>query len=279
MSRNARRTIRLIGLYGISVGASAFALLPLIWAVLTSFKKSDMALAYPPRWIPSPGTIENYWEVIFGSNIPRYFLNSGLTVGGTMVLSLAVGSLAGYAASRFRFPGKDWLMMVLLITIMIPGIVTLVPVYLLVVKLGLLNTHMALILAYSAWQVPTVTWLMRGFFDSVPREMEESALIDGCTPLSAFYRIAVPLMQPGLAATAIIIFVWVWNEFLIGLTLTTSDNMRLVPVGLYTYVSAFGIEWTRLMAAVCLALLPVVVLFVLLQRRFIQGLTSGAVKN
>ncbi len=279
MNRRARKVIRLVALYGISVGASAFALVPVVWALVTSLKKAEAALAYPPRWFPWPPTFQNFHDVLFGSNMPRYFLNSGITVGGTILLSLLVGSLAGYAASRYRFPGKNSLMMLLLVTIMIPGIVTLVPVYLLVVKVGLLNTYAALILTYSAWQVPTVTWLMRGFFDTVPKEMEESALIDGCTPLSAFYRIAVPLMQPGLAATALIVFVWVWNEFLIGLTLTASDNMRLVPVGLYTYVSAFGIEWTRLMAAVCLALLPVVAVFLFLQRRFIQGLTSGGVKN
>jgi len=268
-----------MALYAILSLAAVFALIPLVWCLSTSLKAPSQALAFPPTWIPSSPTVNNYVDVIFGSNMPRYFLNSMITVFGTICLSLLAGSLAGYGTSRFPFHGRDAVMAFFLVTIMIPGIVTLVPVYMLTVKVGLQNTYVALILVYSAWQVPSVTWLMRGFFDSVPKEMEEAALIDGCTRFGAFFRVAVPLTQPGISAAAIIIFVWVWNDFLFGLTLTTTDRMRLVPVGLYNYVSAYGVEWTRLMAAVSLALLPVIVLFLILERRFIHGLTSGGVKS
>ncbi|MCI0528762.1 MAG: carbohydrate ABC transporter permease, partial [Nitrospira sp.] len=144
---------------------------------------------------------------------------------------------------------------------------------------GLLDTYWALILVYTAWQIPTVLWLMRGFFEAIPRELEEAALIDGCSRFQAFYRIIWPLTRPGLAAAAVIVFVNIWNEFIIALTLTTSDDKRLIPVGLYYYIGAYGIEWGKLMAAVCIALLPIIVLFVFLQRSFIKGLSSGSIKG
>lgn len=263
---------------GILAATALFCLFPIAWALITSLKTESSVVAYPPRWWPDPVSLESY-RLVFQSRMPRYYLNSALVAACTLALTLGLGSLGGYAAARLEFRGKRAVLFTLLATIMIPGIVVLVPLYLMANQVGLQDSYLGLVLVYSGWQVPTAVWLMRGFFEAIPKDLEEAALIDGCTPFQAFARVLLPLTRPGLAATAIVVFIWVWNEFIIALTLTASDEMRLVPVGLYLYVSSFGVEWGPLMAAVCVALLPVIFLFVLLQRQFIQGLTSGGIKG
>jgi ABC-type glycerol-3-phosphate transport system permease component len=265
--------------YGILILTCAFSVFPILWALGTSLKASADIVSYPPNWIPNPVSLQHYALVLGGSNMPRYFLNSLLVAAATILLTLAAACHGGYAAARYEFPAKNFLLFLILATVMIPGIAVLVPLYMIMSQVGLHDTYWSLILIYSAWQVPTVLWLMRGFFESIPRDLEEAALIDGCGPLQAFYRVIAPLTRPGLAASAVVVFVYVWNEFIIALTMTASDEMRLVPVGLYYYISAWGVEWGKLMAAVSVALLPAVILFIALQRNFIQGLTSGSTKG
>jgi ABC-type glycerol-3-phosphate transport system permease component len=259
--------------------ASLFALIPIYWAVTTSLKPESKIITYPPQWWPDPFTLEHYINVMTQSALPRNYFNSMLLAAGTITLVLALGAHAGYAAARYQFRGKNGLLFVLLATVMIPGIVTLIPVYLMAVQLGLHDTHLILILVFAAWQTPTVVWLMRAFFENIPRELDEAALIDGCTRLGAFYRVILPLAQPGLAAAAILVFVWVWNEFIIALNLTASDKTRPLTVGLFFFVGESGIQWGKMAAAASAALLPVIALFAILQRRFIQGLTAGATKG
>jgi ABC-type glycerol-3-phosphate transport system permease component len=271
--------LKSLGIYGALVLTCGFAIFPIVWGMLTAFKDEGSIVSYPPKWIPNPVVLDNFQLVMFGSNMPRYFFNSLLVAGATVAFTLFVACHGGYSAARFRFPLKNLLLFIILATVMIPGIAVLVPLYMIATQVGLHDTYWALIIIYSAWQVPTVLWLMRGFFESIPKDLEEAALIDGCGHLQAFYRVILPLARPGLSAAAVIVFLYVWNEFIIALTMTASDNMRLVPVGLYFYISAFGVEWGKLMAAVSIALLPAVILFVILQRGFIQGLTSGATKG
>jgi ABC-type glycerol-3-phosphate transport system permease component len=268
-----------VAVYGTLIAASIFAVFPIVWAVLTSLKQEATIFLYPPQWLPNPVTLENYLHVLYNSHMPRYFLNSLWVVFMTLLLSLTLSSHGGYAAARFSFTGKNVLLFMILLTVMIPGIVVLIPLYMLATRVGLLDTYWILILVYTAWQIPAVLWLMRGFFETIPRELEEAALMDGCSRLGAFYRIIWPLTRPGLAAAAVIVFVNVWNEFILAATLTTSDDKRLIPVGLYYYIGAYGIEWGKLMAAVCMALLPIIVLFIFLQRSFIKGLSSGSIKG
>jgi ABC-type glycerol-3-phosphate transport system permease component len=218
-------------------------------------------------------------NIISASALPRNFSNSLILVAGSMVLVLVVGVLAGYAASRYDFRGKSALLFILLTTVMVPGIVTLIPQYFLAVQLGLHDTYIVLILIFSAWQIPTVIWIMRGFFQNIPRDLDESALVDGCSPIGAFFRIVLPLSMPGIAAAAIVVFVWVWNEFIIALNLTASNATRPVTVGLYFFIGETGIQWGGMSAGATIALLPVVIAFILLQRRFIEGLTAGAIKG
>lgn len=271
--------MRGIALYGVLTLASVFALAPIYWAVTASLKPESKIVSYPPQWWPDPMTLEHHVNVLTQSALPRNYLNSVLLAAGTIALVLALGAHAGYAAARHDFRGKNALLFVLLATVMIPGIVTLIPVYLMAVQLGLHDTKLILVLVFAAWQTPTVVWLMRSFFENIPRELDEAALIDGCSRLGAFYRIVLPLAQPGLAAAAILVFVWVWNEFIIALNLTASDATRPLTVGLFFFVGESGIQWGKMAAAASLALLPVVILFAVLQRRFIQGLTAGATKG
>lgn len=275
MRRAGVQTVASWGIIGFSV---IFALVPLLWGLSTALKPNSVAESYPPAWLPSPFTLSNFADVLFGSNLARYILNSFAVAIATIALTLVVAVHAGYAAARFSFPGRKQLLLLILSTAMIPGIAILVPIYLLATSLGLHNTYLGMILVYAAWQAPTATWIMRGFFETIPRELEESAFVDGCSRVKTFYRIILPLTQPGMAAVGILVFVYVWNDFLIAYTLTITDDMRLVQSGLYLYVTAFGVEWSKLMAAAMLALVPPVATFVVLQSRFIQGLTKGAVK-
>ena len=272
-----RINLELVGVYVALVLASAFALFPILWGFSTSLKTSGNAMAIPPQWIPQPATLDNY-ALVMGSSLPRYFLNSVIVSLLTVLLTVVVAALGGYAAARFDFRGKNPVLLGILSTVMVPGVVILVPLYMIASATGIVDTYLVLVLVFAAWQSPAILWLMRGFFESIPRDLEEAARVDGCTPLGAFVWVILPLAQPGLAAAAILVFVYVWNEFIVALALTTSDDMRVLPVGLYFYISAFGVQWGQLTAAITVAILPVIAVFVALQRHFIQGLTSGASK-
>lgn len=266
------------GFYAAAILLGAFALLPILWALGTSLKPYEDAVSFPPTWIPRHLSLKNYADVLFGSGMPRYFLNSFLVALGTIAVTLSTAAHAGYAAARYEFFGKRALLFIILATTMIPGIAILIPLYLVSVKVNLHNTYTVLILVFAAWQTPAVVWMLKGFFEAVSSDVEEAALLDGCTVLGVFYRITLPLAQPGLAAASILVFMFVWSDFLLPFTLTTGDQKRLVSVGLYNYITAYGVEWPRLCAALILALLPVVVLFLCVQGRFISGLMAGAGK-
>lgn len=267
-----------VATHGVLIIACVVAIFPIYWGIATSLKLFENVAAFPPQWVPNPATLENY-QIVLQSNMPRYYLNSLIVAGATILFTLFVASHAGYAAARFHFRGKNLLLFIILCTIMIPGIAVLIPLYMLSTRLDLHNTYWVLLLVYSAWQIPTALWLMQGFFESVPEELDDAAMIDGASRLQAFYRIILPLTRPGLAAAAVVIFVYVWNEFIIAITLTATNDMRTVPVGLYFYITAYAIEWGKLLAGAGFAIVPVLALFVFLQRSFIRGLIAGATKG
>jgi ABC-type glycerol-3-phosphate transport system permease component len=253
-------------------------LIPIVWVAVTSLKPEDQIYSFPPSWIPSPVSAEHYAQVL-QSRMPRYFLNSFLTATATVVATLVVAIHAGYAVSRFRFPGRDVFLFTLIASEMMPGAATLVPIFLLASALGLLNTYAVLILVYTVWQIPLVVWFLHGVLEGVPSNLDRAAMVDGYTRLGALYRVILPLSKPGVAAAGIMVFIAAWNEFIIALTLTSSEEMRLVPVAMYHYISQYGIEWGQLTASAVLSIVPVVVVFLLLQRWFIYGMTSGALKG
>jgi multiple sugar transport system permease protein len=277
MKNRSRKEIACI--YGILIVAVCFSLFPIVWGLSTSLKDAANATAYPPKLIPFPIYSTNYEALFTKSNMPRYLINSTLVAILTVFCTILIASHSGYATARFRFPGRKIMLFLLLLTAMIPGISILVPLYSLSIKLGIHDTYFVLVFVYTAWQVATATWIMKGFFETIPRELEEAAMIDGSSTIGAFYRIVFPLSQPGLAAVGILVFIYVWNDFIFQYTLTISDEMTLIQRGLQNYITAFGVEWGLLMAALMIALLPVIVLFLLLQSRFVEGLTSGAAKG
>ena len=259
--------------------ATAFVLVPLAWALSTSFKTPTDVFATPPVWIPHAIDVTNYTRGLFTPKFLRYIMNSVIVVAGALVVSVGLAVHAAYAVSRFKFRAKEALLFVVWSTVMIPGISIIVPLYLLAVDLGIYDTLFVVVLAYSAWLVPTLIWLLRGFVDTIPYELEESAFVDGCGRLKAFYVVVLPLMRPGIAAASVLVFVTIWNDFLLAFSLTLRDDHRLLQVGLYSFVTELGIEWGPLMAATIGSTVPVVIAFALLQRYFIQGLTGGAVKG
>jgi ABC-type glycerol-3-phosphate transport system permease component len=265
--------------YTILILFSAFALVPILWAFGTSLKPENHILQYPPSWLPAEFTWNHYYNVLFRSNFPTYFLNSVMVTAISIVVSLFIASHAAYAASRFRFKGMNLLLFLILMTSMIPGIAVLIPLYLTSVRVGIYDTFLVMILIYTAWRTPMLTWVLKGFFDAIPREIEEAAKVDGCSPWRAFYQLILPVSQPGLAASALLSAVYVWNDFLVAFSFTTKDDLRLLSVGLYNYITQYGINWGQLMAAVIISILPVVALFIGLQSKFVDGLSVGAVKG
>jgi len=282
--RNTRRPhpsawLTLVGFYLVLLAAVLFVLVPFLWGLSTSLKSPQEVLATTPHWIPEHIDFGNYGRGLLSEKFLRFMGNSLLAVIGALIVSLTLAVHAAYACARLRFRGKDLLLFLLWSTIMIPTVAIIVPLYLLSVNLQVYDTRFAVIAAYSAMLVPTLIWLLRGFIDSLPGELEESALVDGCSPVKMFYVIVLPLLRPGLAAASVLVFLTIWNDFLLAFSLTLRDENRLLQVGLHSYVTEAGIEWGPLMAATIGSTLPVVIAFAFLQRLFIQGLTGGAVKG
>lgn len=259
--------------------ASLFAIFPFLWALGTSLKPESLVLTSPPNWFPKNLTLGNYYLVLYKSSIPRALLNSLFVTLSAVGLILLIATLAGYASARFTFKGKNFILFYILMTSMIPVIAVLVPLYYIANHLGLNNNFGTMIYIFAGLQTPMAIWIMRGFFESIPIEIEDAARVDGCSSFRILYQIMLPIIQPGLAAIAIISFVNIWNDFLIAATFATKSELRLINVSLYQYLSQYGIMWGQLMAAVIVTLFPVVIMFVVLESRFIEGLSAGAVKG
>lgn len=279
MSAWARKQAAEIPFVLAGLAVAVIAIVPILWGLVTALKPTAQILTYPPQWIPRPFSFESFVQVWQQSNLPIYFRNSIFVTLVALVASLILSVHAAYGLARFNFRGKGALLVAILATSMIPGIAILVPLYNLSVHTKLYNTFTGMIIVYAAWNVPILVWLLKGFFESVPVELEEAALVDGCGRLRAFYRIVLPISQPGLLAASIMVVMFVWNDFLIAFTMSISEERRLLPVGLYTYISNYGVEWGQLMAATVIALAPVMIAFFLMQRWLVQGLMAGAVKG
>lgn len=278
-TRKARKRRLDIITYALLGLGCVVALAPIVWGLLTSLKAESNVALYPPQWLPNPVTFEHYSDLLTSREVLRVFFNSLVLAGGTILLGLVVASPGAYAAARFRFRGKNAILLTILVTSMIPGISILIPIFLLAIRAELLNSYVFMILVYGAWLVPQAIWFIKGFVEVVPRELEEAALIDGCSLAGAFWRITLPLVQPGLAAVAILFFVFVWNDFLIGAVLTNREEMRTVQVGLLRTIQDIGIFWGQFMAYAMLATAPILIAFLFLQKRFVEGLTRGGVKG
>ena len=266
-------------IYGCLVLGAVFALLPILWGVSTSLKSVIDVNAHPSRWIPDEITTSNWSIAVANAKYARYLTNTFIVIGFTLIVSLGLAAHAAHATIRHAFTGRTLILNLMWGTVMIPGIAIIVPLYSLSVEAGIYDTLAVLVIVYSAWLVPTLVWLLRGFIANVPNELEEAARVDGCSRIGAFYRITLPLLRPGLLAGGVLVFIHIWNEFLIGYSLVLGDEHRLVQVGVYFFVTENGVAWGPLMAAAMGSIVPVITLYAILQRAFIQGLTGGAVKG
>jgi len=263
-------------IYLLVIVAVILSLAPLIYLFITSFKEPNLTFSLPPVWIFTP-TLQNYREVLAGGQFEKYFVNSLVVALSTTAIALFLGGLAAYGFSRFRFRGAFWLRMSALIPQMLPPITIIVPLYVLFNGLKLLDTRWALIISYLTFTIPLALWMMIGFFDDVPIELEEAAMIDGCTRLGALIRVSLPLVAPGLAATAILAFLYCWNEFLYAVILTGREA-RTLPVTITSFMTNKAILWGRIAASGSMVLVPVLAFALLAQRYLVRGLSRGAIK-
>ena len=251
-------------------------LFPVIWMVLTSLKTQVQTFQIPPVWFFNPVT-DHYRDIFSVGHIEGNFKNSLIISTSATVISLVVGSFAAFALSRFRLKRRDDIAFWLLSTRMFPPIASAIPLYLLLRRFQMLDTHIGLIIVYQALNLGFVVWMMRGFFSELPIELEESAQIDGCSRYGSFFRITIPLSTPGLAATGVLTFIFTWNEFLFAL-LFTGRNAKTMPIVLAGFITETGIRWGALTASAVLTALPTVILALFAQRYIIRGLTLGAIK-
>jgi len=257
--------------------AVILSIAPIFYLFVTSFKPPELTFAIPPVWQFTP-TLKNYNDVFAGGKFTQYFLNSLMVATGTTVIALVLGSFAGYGFARYKFRGNIALRLGSLIPQMLPPITIIVPLYVLFNSMKLIDTQWALIVSYLTFAIPLSIWMSTSFFVDVPVELEESAMIDGCTRLGAFFRISVPIAAPGLAATAILCFIYCWNEFLYAVILTGRDA-RTLPVSITSFMTNKAILWGRIAAAGSLVLLPVLIFALIAQRYMVRGLSRGAVKG
>jgi len=259
--------------------ALVWSLAPYLWTLFTSFKTERELYQFPVTYIPKNPTIINYVHVFTQNPFGRFLLNSAIVTVLSTVLCLFIASLAAYAFARLRFRGREPLLVGLLVVAMIPLITLIVPLYVLVRNLGMLNTYWGLIAPYVTYSLPVAIFILTAFFREIPHELEEAALIDGCTRMNTLWRIIAPLAAPGLITAGIIVFVYTWNEFLIAMTLTSTADVRTITVGIALYRGEFTFPWGVISAAVALATIPIMTLILLGQRLVIRGLTAGAVKG
>jgi multiple sugar transport system permease protein len=256
-----------------------YTITPFLWMLSTAMKTDAEAVAIPPTLWPKEPTFEAYLQILLWGNFPIWFMNSTIISAGTALLSTLVGSFAGYGFSRFKFAGRATMIGVILASQMLPGVLLVGPYFKMLSTVKLYNTYPGLILAFTAITLPFSTWMLKGFIDSVPEELDDAALIDGCGPLSAYLRVILPLIAPGMVATVIFAFLLAWGDLLWVLVLTSGEKMTTVTLGLTRLVTQFRIIWPQLMAGSTIAALPPLILYLLLQNYLVAGLTAGAVKE
>ncbi len=274
------KTAHFIGLFI----AMAFICTPGLWIVLNSLRPTVEIMAKPPVWIPTELNLDHY-RAIFGGlgegGVPvlTYFRNSMIISITSTIIALLVGIAGGYAFARFRFKGKGAIFVGLMVTRAVPGVALSLPLFILFARIGIIDTHFGLILAYVAMNVPFTIWLVDGFFRQIPKELAEAAEIDGCTRWQAFWRVEFPVAKSGIASAGIFAFLTSWNEYALASQLTRSTDSKTMPVGLLDFTSEFTLNWGGMCALAVLMIIPALILTFLVQKHLIAGLTFGGVKG
>lgn len=265
-------------LYLIAIIGAVAMIFPFLWMVSNSFQAHVFVIEYPPKLIPDNPTFENFIRAWTSNKFQLYFLNSSFTAITATLGAVICSAMAAYAFARFEFKGKELVFTFFLLVSMVPDIVTIMPKFLLAKTLGLRNSLWGLILFYIGMNISLNTFLLRGFFESQPRELEEAMVIDGANPFKVFFSLALPLAKPALATVTIFSFLANWDEFIWALTIIDDPLKRTLPIAIYSFQGQHGTEWGLTFAAMIIALIPVVLIFISLQRYFTSGLTTGAFK-
>ncbi|NTF91645.1 carbohydrate ABC transporter permease [Agrobacterium rhizogenes] len=276
-SDDIRRGFKVALSYVLALLATAFFAFPIFWMFSSSLKSDDVITAYPPVWFFTPN-LHNFVKLVEDLDMMKMFINSTIIVGLSTCLAMICGTLAAYALARFDINNKQLIAFEVLSIRMLPPIVSVVPMFILARWLGVFDTYWLLIAAYALAGLPFVVWVMRVFIQDIPQSIEEAALIDGCSRIETFWRVTLPLLMPGLAATMVIVFMFAWNEFLLA-SMLTSNAAKTLPVIAANTLNAKSIAWGMASAAGVVMSLPVVVLVLLMQRYLVRGLTLGAVKG
>ncbi len=256
-----------------------FTVFPLYWIFVTSLKPSNEMFTFPIQYWPENVTFENYINIIKISNFDVYIMNSLILSLIAGVVSLIIATLGGYVLARFEFKGKTQVIFAFFITQMIPLFIGLAPLYLLMSKLELINRLPSLMLMYTVMMVPFCTVMMKGFFERIPSSLEEAAMIDGCSRITALFKVIIPVMLPGLAATFIFAFVQCWNELFLAVMFIDKEEAKTIPVAMNSFITKFDIDWGSMSAATVLSVIPTLLLFAFAQKYIVEGMTQGSIKG
>jgi multiple sugar transport system permease protein len=278
-SNQKERRLDAVMSYGLLTFSAIFALLPIVWMLSTSLKSEAEALSVPIHWIPQQPTVGAYVEMWTLKPFGLYFWNSIVVSGVTAALSTALGALAGYGFSRFHFRGRTSLLAFFLATQMISGVLVIGPYFRILAAVELYNTLTGLVIAYVTICLPFAAWMSKGYFDSIPKELDEAGLVDGASRLQIFLRIICPIALPGTVSTLLFAFLLAWQDLLWALCLISIDDKRTVTLGVAFSVGEFIIKWPMLTAASLIGSLPTIILYLFLQRYYVEGLARGAVKG
>jgi arabinogalactan oligomer / maltooligosaccharide transport system permease protein len=278
LPRKERTPLASVGLHAMLLGATFIALLPVIWVFLASLKPRTAIQSSTIELFNSP-SLDNYRHVLFDTSFPRWFLNSVIVAAFTMLIGITMATTAGYALSRFNFPGRRQLMWTFLLTQMFPVAILIVPIYTIMANLGLIDTKASLVIAYCTVAVPFCAWMMRGYFDTIPRELDEAAALDGLGPFATFWRVILPLARPGLAVTAFYTFLTAWSEVAYAIAFIQTDKNLTLGAGLQQFVPQFNQRWEYLTPAAIMVMVPAGIVFFFAQRHLVAGLTAGGTKG
>lgn len=265
--------------YAVLIGLAIVVLFPFYWMTVTSFKNEEQMRSLISMFWPKPLVGENYEQLLSKTDFVKWYGNSATVAISSTLIATAVGTIGAYALARLRFLGRGFMASATLITYLVPPSILFIPLYAQMRNLGLANSLGGLIAAYPSFTVPFVTWLLMGYFESIPEELEEAAMIDGATRFGAFYRVVLPLSAPGVLAAGLYAFTQAWNEFLYALVFITDGKLRTLPVGLASFITGDVYGWGYLMSGAVLTTLPVIAAYIYLQKYMVEGLTAGGVKG
>jgi multiple sugar transport system permease protein len=254
------------------------SLFPFFYMASTALRPKAEIFHFPPTWLPQTWAWRNFVDVWTRVPLARYLLNSVIIAGGSTLVNMLCGIPAAYVLARMRFPGKQFVRHLLLVTQMFSPIVLIIGLFKLMVAAKLIDSYFSLIITYAALSVAFTVWFLAGYFESIPEEIEEAAQIDGCSRLTALTRVVLPMSAPAIIAALVFAFIWAWNDFMIALTFVSTPDMRPLSLGIYAFLGQYLIEWHYLMAAALITVVPVVILFFSVEKYLVKGLTAGGIK-